>query len=192
MTTANWIRWNSTELAPEERESLLAGLAPAQRHQLLQTDYAWLDRAGVLWRSPEGDLRRTRFTHGASFETTAGEFRIDAEGTVSAVSARSGEPTLASPALAALPPLRDRLLVKRVDPAATAPHTPVAGGLRLTGRVIATGRPRSSGNAPPRSAGVGDRVLFSRYAGEEVQIAGESYFLIREDEVRESVARESS
>jgi co-chaperonin GroES (HSP10) len=38
---------------------------------------------------------------------------------------------------------------------------------------------------------VGDRVLFSRYAGEEVQIAGGSYFLIRVDEVREIVARES-
>ena len=195
MTTANWIRWNSTELAPEERENLLAGLAPAQRHQLLQNDYAWLDRAGVLWRSPEGDLRRARFTHGACFETIAGTFRIDAEGTVSAVSVRSGEPSLRSHALRALP-LHDRLLVKRVDPGAMAltGHAAdgAAGGLELEGRVIATGRPRSDGNAPERSAGVGDRVLFSLYAGEEVEIAGEPCFLIREDEVLKIVDGEPS
>jgi chaperonin GroES len=191
MTIANWVRWNTTELAPEDRESLLGGLTHTQRHQLLQNDYVWLERAGVVWRSREGSLRRARFTHGASFETIAGQFRIDAEGSVSPVPARSDEPARKSPALGALP-LGDRLLVKRVDAAATAAQGPAAGGLLLTGRVIATGRLRSGGNALERSVGAGDRVLFSRYAGEEVQIAGESYFLIRVDEVREIVARESN
>jgi hypothetical protein len=82
MTVANWIRWNCTELEPEEREALLGSLTPAQQHQLLHNDYAWLERSGVMWRPPEGGLRRARFTHGAQFETKRGAFGVDAEGVV--------------------------------------------------------------------------------------------------------------
>lgn len=82
MTIANWIRWNRTELEPGERESLLGALTPAQQRSLLHDDYAWIERAGVLWRPPEGGLRRARFTHGLQFETKRGAFRVDAEGCV--------------------------------------------------------------------------------------------------------------
>jgi len=92
MTIANWIRWNSTELEPSEREALLGGLTPAQRHQLLHNDYAWMQRTGVLWRPPGGGLRRARFTHDAHFATGAGAFWVYAECTVSASPARRAEP----------------------------------------------------------------------------------------------------
>lgn len=92
MTIANWIRWNSTELEPAEREALLGGLTPDQRHQLLHNDYVWLERTGVLWQAPGGGLRRARFTHGAGFATNAGAFRIDAEGTVCAAPATDPRP----------------------------------------------------------------------------------------------------
>ena len=91
MTVANWIRWNCTELEPDEREALMGALTPAQQHQLLHNDYAWLERSGVIWRPPGGGLRRTRFTHGAQFETKRGAFRVDAGGYVSEELARPPE-----------------------------------------------------------------------------------------------------
>jgi len=91
MTVANWIRWNRTELEPAEREALMGALTPAQQHQLLHNDYAWLERSGVMWRPPEGGLRRALFTHGAQFETKRGSYRIDAEGCVREEIARPRE-----------------------------------------------------------------------------------------------------
>ena len=82
MTVANWLRWNATELDRSEREELLGALTREQQRQLLHNDYVWMERCGVIWKPPQGDLRRRRFTHGAEFETPRGVFRIDAAGTV--------------------------------------------------------------------------------------------------------------
>jgi hypothetical protein len=92
MTVANWVRWNATELDSADREELLGALTPAQQRQLLHNDYVWVERCGVMWRPPEGGLRRTRFTHGAHFETRRGAFRIDAEGSVLETFAPPREP----------------------------------------------------------------------------------------------------
>jgi hypothetical protein len=82
MTVANWVRWNATELDSADRAQLLGALTPEQQRQLLHNDYVWVERCGVMWRAPEGDLRRARFTHGMQFETRRGAFRMDAEGSV--------------------------------------------------------------------------------------------------------------
>jgi hypothetical protein len=94
VTSANFVRWRRTEIDAEERSVLLGSLTPAQRHCLLENDWVWLERSGVFWTSPDGLLRRARFTHGTSFETRRGSFRIDSEGHV-----------LEAPPLASTPPV---------------------------------------------------------------------------------------
>jgi hypothetical protein len=85
MTTESFVKWSRTDLDDEARGALLGGLTPAQRHSLLENDYAWLERAGVIWTPPDGRLRRAHFTHSTSFETRRGTFRIDSEGGVASV-----------------------------------------------------------------------------------------------------------
>ncbi len=82
MTVANWVRWNRTELDVQEREKLLDALTPEQKHRLLQNDYVWVERVGVIWRPLDGGLRHARFTHSAHFATRRGSFRMDSEGSV--------------------------------------------------------------------------------------------------------------
>jgi hypothetical protein len=80
MSVVNWVRWNRSELEQEEREKLLGGLTPEQSRRLLENDFVWVDRVGVIWRPPSGGLRRQRFTHSADFATRHGSFRVDSEG----------------------------------------------------------------------------------------------------------------
>ena len=82
MNMANWFRWNRSELDREERVKLLGGLTSEQSRQLLENDYVWVDRVGVIWRPPVGGLRHQRFTHSADFATRDGSFRVDSEGCV--------------------------------------------------------------------------------------------------------------
>jgi hypothetical protein len=82
MPVNEWINWCRTELQPHEREDLLTALSSDQKAQLLEHDYVWVKGAGVLWKPPDGALRRARFTHGTHFQTERGEFYIDSEGSV--------------------------------------------------------------------------------------------------------------
>jgi chaperonin GroES len=86
-------------------------------------------------------------------------------------------------------PLHDRLLIKRVEEVAKT-----LGGLFIPdaakekqqeGRVIATGRGKrlDDGNVLGLSVALGDRVLFAKHTGDEIQIAGEPHLIIREDDV---------
>ena len=86
-------------------------------------------------------------------------------------------------------PLQDRILVKRVDEEATT-----AGGIIIPdtakekpqeGKVIATGNGKvgDDGNVVPLEVKKGDRVLFSKYAGTEVNIESEEHLIIREEDV---------
>jgi len=86
-------------------------------------------------------------------------------------------------------PLSDLLLVKRVAEVAKA-----LGGLLVPdiaqerpreGRVIATSRGKrlADGNVLGLFVALGDRVQFSKLAGEEIQIDGEPHLIIREDDV---------
>jgi hypothetical protein len=71
-----WIDWTRTKLQPHEREDLLTALTSEQKEQLLERDYVWAKGIGVLWKPPNGALRRARFTHGTHFQTQRGRFAL--------------------------------------------------------------------------------------------------------------------
>ena len=86
-------------------------------------------------------------------------------------------------------PLQDRILVKRIDEEETT-----KGGIIIPdtakekpseGKVIAVGggKVTEDGKTLPLDVKKGDRVLFSKYAGTEVQLEGDEHIIIREDDV---------
>ena len=88
-----------------------------------------------------------------------------------------------------LRPLQDRLLVKRIEE-----EKKTKGGLiipdtakekPMEGNVIAVGRGKVSedGKLRPLDVHKGDRVLFTKYAGSEIQLAGDEHLIIREEDV---------
>jgi len=86
-------------------------------------------------------------------------------------------------------PLGDRILVKRIKE-----EERTNGGIIIPdtakekpqeGKVIAVGKGKvtEDGKLQPMDVKKGDRVLFSKYAGTEVNIEGEEHLIIREDDV---------
>jgi chaperonin GroES len=86
-------------------------------------------------------------------------------------------------------PLQDRILVKRIEEEEKS-----RGGIIIPdtakekpseGRVLAVGKGKVSddGKVHPLDVKKGDRILFSKYAGTEVQVEGEEHIIIREDDV---------
>jgi chaperonin GroES len=86
-------------------------------------------------------------------------------------------------------PLHDRLLVQRIEE-----EEKTKGGLiipdtakekPMEGKVIAVGEGRVSedGTLRPLDVHKGDRVLFSKYSGTEIQLEGDEHLIIREDDV---------
>jgi hypothetical protein len=84
--------WTQTHLLPRERDELSAALTPVQRAHLLSQDYVWVPGSGVLWKQPDGVLRRARFTHGTHFQTQRGEFYMDSEGSAHALPSTAATP----------------------------------------------------------------------------------------------------
>jgi chaperonin GroES len=87
-------------------------------------------------------------------------------------------------------PLRDRLLVRRIDE-----EEKTKGGIIIPdsakekpqeGEVVAvgSGRINEQGKITPLDLKVGDKILFSKYSGTEVKIEGEEYLILREDDVQ--------
>ena len=86
-------------------------------------------------------------------------------------------------------PLHDRIVVRRIDEEETT-----KGGIIIPdtakekpseGKVIAVGKGKIDDEGKTHALDVkkGDRVLFSKYAGTEVQLDGEEHLIIREDDV---------
>ena len=86
-------------------------------------------------------------------------------------------------------PLRDRLLVKRVEKEETT-----KGGIiipdsakekPIEGEVIAVGSGRvlDDGTVRPLEVKAGNRILFSKYAGTDIKLDGEEHLILREDDV---------
>ena len=86
-------------------------------------------------------------------------------------------------------PLRDRVLVKRL-----AEEEKTKGGIIIPdsaketpaeGKVVAVGAGKKddSGKLIPTEVKVGDRILFSKYAGTEVKIEGEEHLIMSEDDI---------
>jgi chaperonin GroES len=86
-------------------------------------------------------------------------------------------------------PLRDRMLVRRIEEKETAkggiiiPDT--AKEKPMQGKVLAVGSGRvlENGKKVALDVKVGDRVLFGKYSGTEIKIDGEEVVIVREDEV---------
>jgi chaperonin GroES len=86
-------------------------------------------------------------------------------------------------------PLDDKVVIKRLDSKAVT-----AGGIHLPdtarekpqqGRVLSVGDGRllTSGSRVDHQVREGDRVLFQRWAGTEVQINGEDVLIVSEDDI---------
>lgn len=88
-----------------------------------------------------------------------------------------------------LRPLYDRVLVKVQDP-----KDVVKNGLYipdnaverpLEGLVTGVGNGRiERGERIPLDVKVGDTVLFGKYSGNEVEVAGEKFLILKEDEIQ--------
>jgi chaperonin GroES len=86
-------------------------------------------------------------------------------------------------------PLYDRVLVKRVEGKTktdggiyipeTAKEKPYEGVIVSTGE----GRITEDGDIYPLIVKEGDRVLFGKYAGTEIQVEGEDLLIMREEEI---------
>jgi chaperonin GroES len=86
-------------------------------------------------------------------------------------------------------PLRDRVLVTRVEEQEqrfggiiipdTAKEKPQQGKVVAVG----SGRLDSKGTVLPLDIKEGDTVLFGKYSGTEIKVAGTDYLILREDEV---------
>ena len=86
-------------------------------------------------------------------------------------------------------PLHDRILVKRM-----AEEEKTAGGLFIPdtakekpqkGESVAAGKGRitEDGKTLPLEVRIGDKVLFSKYAGTELKLNGEEFLMMREEDI---------
>jgi chaperonin GroES len=86
-------------------------------------------------------------------------------------------------------PLQDRLLVKRIEE-----EEKTKGGIIIPdtakekpqeGRVMAIGPGKTTddGKLIPLSVKNGDRILFGKYSGTEIELDGEEHLIIREEDV---------
>jgi chaperonin GroES len=91
--------------------------------------------------------------------------------------------------MAKIKPLNDRVLIERIEAS-----DKTAGGIVLPdsakekptqGRIVATGggRQTDKGERIPLSVKVGDRVLFSSYAGTALKEEGKEYLILEESEI---------
>lgn len=89
----------------------------------------------------------------------------------------------------AVKPLEDRVLVKPIEQ-----ETVTEGGIYLPesakerpvqGEVIAIGPGKTleNGNVAPLAVKKGDRVMYGKYAGSEIEIKGQEHLILRESEL---------
>ena len=86
-------------------------------------------------------------------------------------------------------PLHDRVIVHRLDEGEQQ-----VGGIIIPdsakekpqqGTIIAAGHGKANGNGKrvPLDVKAGDRILFGKYAGQEIKLEGQEYFIMKEDDV---------
>jgi len=86
-------------------------------------------------------------------------------------------------------PLRDRVLVKRLEAKETlksgiiipdtAKEKPQEGEVMAVG----AGKINEKGKRVPLDVKVGDRILFGKYTGNDIEIDGQEYLILREEEI---------
>ena len=88
-----------------------------------------------------------------------------------------------------LRPLHDRLIVKRIEETEKTPGGIVipdsAKEKPMEGEVVAVGKGKRDDNGKLVAMDVkkGDRVLFGKYAGTDIQIESEEHLILREDDI---------
>lgn len=89
-----------------------------------------------------------------------------------------------------LRPLHDRILVQRLDEAEEQsvggiiiPDTAKEKPQEAVVKAVGAGRITDDGTIQPMDVKVGDKVIFSKYAGTEVKVDGDDMLVIREDDV---------
>ena len=86
-------------------------------------------------------------------------------------------------------PLHDRVIVKRVEE-----EEKTSGGIIIPdaakekpqqGKVLAVGKGKilENGKVSPLAVKKGNRILFGKYAGQEIKIDGEEHLIMREDDI---------
>src|SRR5690606_3287894 len=86
-------------------------------------------------------------------------------------------------------PLQDRVLIKRLEE-----ETKTVGGIIIPdnhkekpaqGEIVAVGSGYrlQDGSVKELEVKKGDKVLFGKYSGTEVKVAGENYLIMKEDEI---------
>ena len=86
-------------------------------------------------------------------------------------------------------PLHDRIIVERLEE-----ETTTASGIIIPdsakekpqqGNVVAIGKGKvtEDGKVLPLDVKVGDKVLFGKYAGNDIKLDGKEYLMMREDDV---------
>ena len=86
-------------------------------------------------------------------------------------------------------PLHDRLIIKRLEEERktasgivipdTAAEKPEQGEVKAIGK----GKVQEDGKVRPIDVKVGDKVLFSKYGGNEVTLEGQDYTILDEDQI---------
>jgi chaperonin GroES len=88
-----------------------------------------------------------------------------------------------------LRPLHDRVLVKRLaeqgDKHGSIIIPDTAKEKPQEGKVVAvgTGKVTEDGKTLPLAVKAGDRILFGKYSGSEVDLGGEAYLVMKEEDV---------
>ena len=91
--------------------------------------------------------------------------------------------------MAKFTPLHDRILVRRVEEGDTT-----RGGIIIPDSAkekkteaevisVGTGRVNEDGKVFPLAVKAGDHILMGKYAGNEIQIDGEDFVIVKEEEV---------
>ncbi|GIR64179.1 MAG: co-chaperone GroES [Pseudomonadota bacterium] len=86
-------------------------------------------------------------------------------------------------------PLHDRVIVRRMDEEKTSPGGIVipdsATEKPVKGEVLAIGKGKllENGDVRPLDVKVGDKILFGKYSGTEVNVDGEDLLVMREDDI---------
>jgi chaperonin GroES len=99
--------------------------------------------------------------------------------------------------MASIRPLQDRIIIKRIEEGEQ-----IRGGIIIPdsakekpqeGEVIAVGEGKKldSGARIPLDVKEGDRVLFGKYAGNEIKLDGDEYLIMREDDILGVIERAS-
>lgn len=91
--------------------------------------------------------------------------------------------------MAAIKPLGDRLVVKQLPSEEVTksgivlPDTAKEKPQQAEVIAVGPGRVLDNGQRQPMEVKVGDKILYSKYAGNEVKIDGEEYLILREIDV---------